>query len=1352
MTGFWELAPVVHSNEKILQMLNTTWFNPSPLPDLWWQAEPFTLVGQQLTQVLQQNFAKSPLWGLKDPRLCRLLPFWIPLLESLTKQLQFILITRHPQEVTASLKQRDNLPYPTALQLWLRYVLEAEYFTRNYPRVWVTYDELLHDWSSTVNKITNALQITWPKLEAKAAIDGFLSQQLKHNHAFPFVASAKDPLTQWSDTVYQELQTHPSLDLFDTIRRALDNYSSYVSATTFPQWSLQRHAQRWPALPLLTKPAPSFHLFLINSDTGADLAATLTSLQAQTYLRWQVTIITTSEITRPPDEAQVTCQLVTVADIQVTIQQLIVHSSADWLGLLAAGDRLAPDLLLKCADYLTQHPHWQFLYVDEETPCGPLFKPDFNLDLLRSTPYIGNFALVLRTAFPKLINFISVALANHELALHLLDKEGEAAIGHLPHILFYQAAISIDDDYVITLLYQHLRRRNLQAEIYETDFPHIFYVEYALLTYPRISILIATCHPDSKLSRCLASLTQLTTYPHYEIIIVVAATEVVDCTSEVNVTNSTKPWRVLRYTGEPKLAKMYNFAVAHATGEVLLLLNEDTEIIQPDWLEALVRQQQRTEVGVVGARLLDSHQHIWQAGLILGLGRVGIAGQVHRGLSHDELGYLGRLQTVQNFSAVTEDCMMLAKSLYLNVGGMNEALTFFNEIEFCLHVTQRGFKIVWTPFATVLQHGPGSFVNYRALTQLAEEVTQMYQRLLPQLSQDPAYHPKLSLTEAAWQPEIQLAVPWDNHRHERPRVVAFPFDSWGCGEYRVRAPLRALQAAGYLDYVLLPDEQVGRIPTPPELARMQPDILLLHNTLHDAHLEALPYYRQPFKILSQDDLLYALPPQHPAKSNSYQDSQGRIRFALTHCDRLLVSTEPLAEAYQYLAADLKIVPNYLERARWENLTTLQNFGKKPRIGWAGAAQHEGDLQLLIPVFEQLSKEVEFVLFGLCPAALRPYVHEYHPMVNFDHYPAKLASLHLDVAIAPLVINSFNEAKSNLRILEYGIFGWPVVCSDIYPYQSAPVTRVANTPQAWLAALREHINDLPAATKAGENLQKWVRQHWLLEDHLEQWSEALQVRLRKPVSRLNYLQNNFGLTSRLPANQSQLAKKRWIFLLGVDDASTRLLEQLLSCHPDITSLSDSHESAKFFDETLRFPASLTQQPLLVSQLWTEDASRFRYRPQEKGHQAKLLQRGWLQSLEKPEAMWVVQRSATHFAKALWLQEHFPESYFIQVKRSVDGVALELVESIRQQHPSQPKLWYRAARHWVRSLEIFQEELWQLQRFLEVDYSDLAQSMAKVFKFLGLVGVASEDLKIVERPLTAEQRAIIQQAVGKLAAVL
>ena len=146
--------------------------------------------------------------------------------------------------------------------------------------------------------------------------------------------------------------------------------------------------------------------------------------------------------------------------------------------------------------------------------------------------------------------------------------------------------------------------------------------------------------------------------------------------------------------------------------------------------------------------------------------------------------------------------------------------------------------------------------------------------------------------------------------------------------------------------------------------------------------------------------------------------------------------------------------------------------------------------MLEQVVRETANEVDWVFMGMCPDFLKPYVKEVHQVVSFETYPDKLAMLNLDIAVAPLEHNRFNEAKSNLRILEYGMLGWPVIASAIEPYRDAPVCLVSNQPRAWISAIRERASDLESAWLEGDKLRDWVQENWLLRQHLDEWHAAL----------------------------------------------------------------------------------------------------------------------------------------------------------------------------------------------------------------------------------------------------------------------
>ena len=243
---------------------------------------------------------------------------------------------------------------------------------------------------------------------------------------------------------------------------------------------------------------------------------------------------------------------------------------------------------------------------------------------------------------------------------------------------------------------------------------------------------------------------------------------------------------------------------------------------------------------------------------------------------------------------------------------------------------------------------------------------------------------------------------------------------------------------------------------------------MLQQAIDDIQINQLRRYRKYLPDIyiaySVDDVLGNLPRKHYLYNFQAREGKSRMREGLSMCNRLIASTEPIADYCRDMIKDIVVVPNRLDGNHWLHQRARRGQGKRPRVGWAGAQQHLGDLEMIQEVVEALHKEVEWVFMGMCPAALKPFVSEEHPFVPWAAYPEKLASLDLDLAIAPLEQHFFNEGKSNLRLLEYGAMAWPVVCTNIFPFQTnnAPVKRVDNTVRAWTEAIRERIYDLDAA--------------------------------------------------------------------------------------------------------------------------------------------------------------------------------------------------------------------------------------------------------------------------------------------------
>jgi hypothetical protein len=364
----------------------------------------------------------------------------------------------------------------------------------------------------------------------------------------------------------------------------------------------------------------------------------------------------------------------------------------------------------------------------------------------------------------------------------------------------------------------------------------------------------------------------------------------------------------------------------------------------------------------------------------------------------------------------------------------------------------------------------------------------MYARWMPRIARDPAYNRNLSSHGLGFAVETEGPPTWDPEFRPRPRVLVHPADREGCGEYRMIAPCRALLRSG-----LLHCHETMRLYTAPEVARMAPDSIVFQRQLEWHQIEVIERVKNTspaLRVFELDDLITNLPLKSVHRKTMAPDIRDRLKKALSLCDRLVVSTEPLARQYRKLCDHTVILPNRLEKQRWLGLSPTRRLDGKPRVGWAGALGHMGDLMLMESVIEATAKEVDWVFFGMCPDKLRRFVAEYHEWVPLHDYAEKLAALDLDLAVAPLEHNPFNEAKSNLRLLEYGVLGYPVLCTAIFPYQCRlPVSRVANRHHSWIRAIRDMVADREACRRAGERLRDAVVKDWMLEDHLDEWEKA-----------------------------------------------------------------------------------------------------------------------------------------------------------------------------------------------------------------------------------------------------------------------
>ncbi len=839
------------------------------------------------------------------------------------------------------------------------------------------------------------------------------------------------------------------------------------------------------------------------------LSATLDSLVAQEYAASHLTVVSRAPRPDPLAGGPPGLDWVQVeGGLMEGVNRLVQASSAEWIGLLDAGDLVEPDMLSRCVDFLRDRPEDRLIYMDEDRidAAGghhdPQFKPDFNLELLRSMPYMGRCLLVRRDALNAAGGYAAdERVAAYELALRVSEAEGARAIGHIPWVLVHHQdrfRRAHNGEEVGALcrraLADHLARAGIDAVIRDGSLAGTFFVDYAVpADTPQVEIFVDGNVPTQVLSMCLEHLIGKTDYPALRINLLVPEGWEPGCPEALHERVALLPYDV-RQGRRP----MIEARIDATDAPYLLFLRAGVIVLQGNWFARLLGPMQRGEVAATAPRLVSTDNRVVDGGILLGGGGYSVGAVAHSGLALDAPGYMGRAQVAQELGAVTDNCLLIRADAYRAAGGFSPTIEtpLYRAVDLCRRVSAGGGVIVWTPHATLLYveavaGEAGRLARERAAEREAPVVCG---RWLPELARDSAYNPNLSLHTADFRVPENLPSPaaFDS---SRPRILGFGATSFGSWKYRVDQPLDALHREGLAHRFLIDFQENGiaQLPTVAELERLEVDALLFHNAVHDYALDALRLYREAnhaFVVLGEDDLMTALPPKNPYSKTVYKDIRRRLRRACELADRLVVTTEPLAEALRRYNDNIWVVPNGLPTEIWETLRQARRRRARPRVGWAGAPQHHGDLELLREVVEATAREVDWVFFGMCPDFLRTHVREIHDPVSFDAYPGKLASLELDLALAPLELNDFNRCKSNLRLLEYGVLGWPVIASDIEPYRDAPVCRVRNQARAWIQAIRDRIHDSDAAWREGDQLREWVRTHGMLEDHLDRWLSVL----------------------------------------------------------------------------------------------------------------------------------------------------------------------------------------------------------------------------------------------------------------------
>lgn len=454
-------------------------------------------------------------------------------------------------------------------------------------------------------------------------------------------------------------------------------------------------------------------------------------------------------------------------------------ASGEFAVLFDHDDELPAHALYLVAEALDDKPQTDLLYSDEDKidetgrRYDPFFKPDWNFDLMTSENYFSHLGVYRLSLLRELGGFRKgyEGSQDYDLALRCLARTDRVV--HVPHVLYHwrslpgsTASAASAKDYAASAgeraLRDHFAARDPRIRVERGRWPTTYRVIYPLPEKPPlVSLLIPTRDGFSVLRRCIESVRAKTRYPHFEIV-------VVDNDSRDRATLdylAQLEERVVRYPHPFNYSAINNLAAREARGEVLVLLNDDVEVIDEGWLEELVSQALRKGIGAVGAQLLYPDDTIQHAGVITGL--YGIAAHVHRHLPRDSPGHFARAQVVQQMTAVTGACLAVRKSVYEQLGGLDEQNlpVAFNDVDFCLRCIEAGYRNLYTPYARLYHHesysrGPEDTDAKR--TRFKREIDYMEKRWAKILANDPCYNPNLSLSSEhfalAWPP--RAPKPW----------------------------------------------------------------------------------------------------------------------------------------------------------------------------------------------------------------------------------------------------------------------------------------------------------------------------------------------------------------------------------------------------------------------------------------------------------------------------------------------------------------------------------------------------------------------------------------------------------------
>jgi GT2 family glycosyltransferase len=457
-------------------------------------------------------------------------------------------------------------------------------------------------------------------------------------------------------------------------------------------------------------------------------------------------------------------------------------ASGDYIVLLDQDDELRPHSLYMVAKAISENKNLQLIYSDEDkidetgARFDPYFKTDWNKDLFYGQNMISHLGVYKHSIIKKIEGFRQgyEGSQDYDLALRFIEHIQPDQICHIPHVLYHWRAIKgstavavSNKNYAfeagIKALSDHFKRTGQNA-IVSSNRNNSYRIKWPLPEHPPlVSIIIPTRDKVETFATCVKSILTKTEYKNYQVLILDNNSEDVSTHEYYKELQAQyKNIKLYSYEDEFNFSAIINFGVRQSEAEVVVLLNNDTEVINKDWLGEMVSQSLREEIGAVGAKLFYPNDQIQHAGVFLHEGHPG--NHIYLKRTKDDPGYFNKLNLVQNYCAVTAACLVIRKEVFLKAGGLDEEnlKVAYNDVDFCLKVRELGYNNLWTPFAQLYHHeslSRGSDMSEKNWLRFKKEQSYMLSKWKDLVSKDPYFNPNLDIntntTRYAFPPDVK---------------------------------------------------------------------------------------------------------------------------------------------------------------------------------------------------------------------------------------------------------------------------------------------------------------------------------------------------------------------------------------------------------------------------------------------------------------------------------------------------------------------------------------------------------------------------------------------------------------------